>query len=190
MKKLAFLMLFLLIPFSADALEISLSSSSVALGDVIGVQVEGAQEDRFCYTLTMGNKEVFSGEEVACGKGIVHPRKEGNYTLTVKSGGEEASAGFTVAKNVHVNPQQAAVPAAEGSIFTEGRIGTVFMQGDMCTVKVFAPGPWTAHTNDDFIALWDTCGRNGDVLSFSVAPTEEDRQGTVFIRCGGDTLPR
>lgn len=189
MKKLAFLLLFLLIPFSADALEISLSSSSVALGDVIGVQVEGAQEDRFCYTLTMGNKEVFSGEEVACGRGIVHPRKEGNYTLTVKSGGEEASACFTVAKILHVTPQQAAVPAAEGSIFTEGRIGTVFMQGDMCTVKVFAPGPWTAHTNDDFIALWDTCGRNGDVLSFSVAPTEEARQGTVFIRCGGDTLP-
>ncbi|MBR6809827.1 MAG: BACON domain-containing protein, partial [Clostridia bacterium] len=189
MKKLAFLLLFLLIPFSADALEISLSSSSVALGDVIEVQVEGAQEDRFCYTLTMGNKEVFSGEEVACDKGIVHPRKEGNYTLTVKSGGEEATAGFTVAKNVHVNPQQAAVPEAGGSIFTEGRIGTVFMQGDMCTVKVFAPGPWTAHTNDDFILLADTCGRNGDVLSFSVAPTEEDRQGTVFIRCGGDTLP-
>ena len=189
MKKLAFLLLFLLIPFSADALEISLSSSSVALGDVIEVQVEGAQEDRFCYTLTMGNKEVFSGEEVACDKGIVHPRKEGNYTLTVKSGGEEATAGFTVAKNVQVNPQQAAVPETEGSIFTEGRIGTVFMQGDLCTVKVFAPGPWTAHTNDDFILLADTCGRNGDVLSFSVAPTEEDRQGTVFIRCGGDTLP-
>lgn len=189
MKKLAFLLLFLLIPFSADALEISLSSSSVALGDVIEVQVEGAQEDRFCYTLTMGNKEVFSGEEVACDKGIVHPRKEGNYTLTVKNGGEEATAGFTVAKNVHVNPQQAAVPETEGSIFTEGRIGTVFMQGDMCTVKVFAPGPWTAHTNDDFILLADPCGRNGDVLSFSVTPTEEDRHGTVFIRCGGDTLP-
>lgn len=189
MKKLAVLLVFLLLPFSACALEISLSSSAVALGEPVLVQVEDAEESTFRYLLKKGNKEVFSGEETACPEGVLHPRQEGSYTLTVKSGKEEASVSFTVSQNTPVHAEGAKAPAAEDTMFVQGKTGTVFMQGDVRTLQVFAPGPWTARTNDDFIVLQDTCGRNGDALSFSVAPTEENRQGTVFIQCGGDTLP-
>lgn len=187
MKKLFFMLIVLLLPFSALALEAEVSSAVVALGDAVQVTVTGAEGNLCSYRLLLGNKEVFSGESVPCHQGILHPRQEGNYTLIVSCGEEEADVSFTVSQKVHLS--ETGVALTEGSISVEGKQSTVFMQGDMRTLTVFAPGPWTAQTHDDFITLFDTCGRSGDRLTFSVKETEENRQGVIFIKSGADTLP-
>lgn len=187
MKKLMLMLAFFLLPFSADALEVHISPDAIALGDVVQVQVEGAEEDVLLCTLTNGRKEVFAGERAGFEQGVLHPREEGHYTLTVTCGGEEATASFTVARTLLSSGGETA--PAESGLFLEGRVGTVYAQGGLRTVKVLAPGPWTAETEDAFITLYDTCGRSGDALTFLVAPTGEARYGEITLRSGGDVWP-
>lgn len=190
MKKLLLFWCFLnllLLPLSACALEIDLSAAHISLGDTVEVKVLGAEGKMCSYTLLHGKTEVFAQEAVPCHTGILHPRKTGDYTLTVACEGEEESVRFTVSQQVQLS-SDAAAPVAGTGIRTEGKMGTVFAQGDMRTVTVIAPGSWTARTDDDFITLYTSCGRDGDGLTFSVDKTEEERTGTIFLTSGQDIL--
>ncbi len=187
MKRIGWMLILLfLLPLQANALEVRLSSDAIALSDTISVSVEGAEGKSCTYTLLQDRKEAFSGEPVFCYEGILRPREEGQYTLIVTCGGEEARAQFTVAQTLSLDGAPA--PVARTQIRAEGRMGTVFAQGDMRTWQISSPGPWLAETSDDFITLYNTCGQHGDDVTFSVSPCEENRVGTILFRSGEETL--
>ncbi len=158
-----------------------------ALGDVVKISINGAEGDVCRYQLHRDGKEVFAGAEVPVFGGILHPRKTGEYTLTVQCGEEEAAFSFAVEENVSVQEAAQGLPSAS-LLRIEASRSTVMRQGDAREVTVYSDGPWTAQTDSDFILLSKDCGISGDSLVMTVLPTSEDRQGQVLFQSGKETV--
>lgn len=104
----------------------------------------------------------------------------GDYTLTVTaqdSLGNQAEA-------------EAAFAVTEGAgIALQPNGGALLAHGGQQSWRVFAPGPWTATTADDFLTLTTDHGNSGESLCVTAAEaTDAPRQGYVTITSGAYSL--
>ena len=187
MKKRLWILLLWLLPVMALAeLQVETEPPVIALGDPVTVQVTGG-EGEFCrYTLLKGQKAIFEGEDVPYFSGVLHPREAGEYTLLVHCGEESARAEFTVAVQYAGGENGAA--GVSGGLHVKGFRSTVMQQGDVLQGKILSDGPWMAETDSDFIRLQNDCGASGEVLTVTVPPAFENREGNIILTCGADTL--
>lgn len=107
-------------------------------------------------------------------------RVPGEYQLTVTAMdtlGNQAQA-------------QAAVTVTDGpgiSVASGG--GGLLAHGGQKSWRVYAPGPWTASTQDGFIHLDSARGLSGECLSITITgATEVPRQGSITLRSGDCSL--
>lgn len=188
MKKLAmWLMICLLMPCIGLAeIGVNTDGTLFTLGENVHVTVEGAAGQVCSYRLSRGGKTVFESKEVPVHEGLIRPREIGEYELTVTAAGEAASASFSV---VDGDVKAEAVGAVNDSgVYVLGNRASVRRQGDVRVWQVFAPGPWTAETDADFIRLSDHCGASGDAIVITVQPTSQVRTGYVLFSCGEESL--
>lgn len=104
----------------------------------------------------------------------------GNYTLTVTAADSlgnqaEATVAFTVTQGAGITVQPNG--------------GALLAHGGQQSWQVFAPGPWTATTTDDYLTLTTAGGTSGDSLCITIEePTSTPRQGCVTITSGEYSL--
>lgn len=104
----------------------------------------------------------------------------GDYTLTVTAADSlgnqaEATTAFTVTQGAGI------------TIRPNG--GALLAHGGQQSWQVFAPGPWTATTADDYLTLTTAGGSSGDSLCITIEePTATPRQGCVTITSGECSL--
>lgn len=104
----------------------------------------------------------------------------GDYTLTVTAtdslGNQaETRASFTITQGAGITVQPSG--------------GALLAHGGQQSWRVFAPGPWTATTTDDFLTLTTNGGTSGESLCITIEDaTNVPRQGCVTIVSGECSL--
>lgn len=108
------------------------------------------------------------------------PENPGLYTLQITvtdSIGAQAAA-------------EAAITVTDGpGISVRSTGGGLLAHGGQKSWQVYAPGPWTAATEDNFITIDTPSGASGGTLSITIPePTGQPRQGSIIITSGSRQL--
>ena len=185
-------MVALCVALAATALgegNVHFDEDTVAVGETVRFQVSGTEAAAYRYELLRGGQTLWTGEDTVYPSGGYRTRQAGVYTLRVyctdPDGGERVLTGDFYVTGGEGEKQETAASASDRVQVVGGR-AAFGSQGGIQRWTIVSDGVWVASTTDDFITLTGDCGGNGDTLTVTVAPSDEQgRTGHVTLRCGG-----
>lgn len=193
MRKLAVILLFLLLPALASAeMRLELAADQVSVGGLLEARVAGLEEAEYRYTLFSEGKQLFQGEFVPQASGFYRPREAGDYLLQVTArtadGREEtAERAFQVTSipSCQITCDQETVRTGEALTFSVDVSGGV---GDcVYTYSIFL-GMERILRQESRDAQWAYTPGQAGPLRIEVEVT--DAQGNAaFASCQAEALP-
>jgi len=152
-------------------------SPSIRVGDGVQLQVfprGGSGRYRYLYTIEKSGQVLLEQEGEK--EFLWVPRQAGEYALTVLvTDGLGAFAEKTM--NIQVAPGPGISWQAAG--------GELLAGGGQKSWRIFAPGPWTARADSDFIHILRGDGQAGELLIVEIEEkTDAFRQGAVTLQSG------
>ena len=154
----------------------SLNQTVVKAGEMISLNAQtlgGSPEKEYEFSVWQGTVRI-AREKGAESVFEFVPFTEGDLLLSVSVTDSLGNTASAAADPVHV--------AGFAGVDVEGDLSAVLVQGEMRSLEVQSPGPWTARSDSDFITLMNNCGNAGDALTYTVsASTVGSRTGIITV---------
>ena len=163
------------------SLTLTCDAERIRAGETLTVTAQangGAQGQTYEYSVWTGTERIYAEKSPEAAFAYT-PMAEGVYTLTATVTDELGHTAAASSGQITVSGQ--------AGIRVEGDLGPVYGQGAIRTLRVSAPGPWKAQTQDGYITLLRGCGDTGDDLVFAVSASDSERTGTITLTSLGMT---
>ena len=158
------------------SVSLSLNQTVVKAGEMITLNAQtlgGSPEKEYEFSVWQGTVRI-AREKGAESVFEFVPFTEGELLLSVSVSDSLGNTASAAADPVHV--------AGLAGVDVEGDLSAALVQGEMRSLEVQSPGPWTARSDSDFITLMNNCGNAGDALTYAVsASTVGSRTGIITV---------